>query len=196
MDRKLLGRLGTTIVVLIIAIAGLWSTIRLVGMGSQGRAELKATAPEIFQELQAKAISLGLDLQGGMHMVVEIDATDMTEEEAWDAHRRALEVIRNRIDEFGVEEPIIQPLGEGRILIQLAGIEDPERAKNIVRRTAFLEFKLVALSSRTSELVTVIDEIAKEMREQSAEDEALTDTEEPPLVALGDEARVFGKVAS
>ncbi len=188
MDRKLLGRLGTTIVVLIIAIAGLWSTIRLVGMGSQGRAELKATAPEIFQELQAKAISLGLDLQGGMHMVVEIDATDMTEEEAWDAHRRALEVIRNRIDEFGVEEPIIQPLGEGRILIQLAGIEDPERAKNIVRRTAFLEFKLVALSSRTSELVTVIDEIAKEMREQSAEDEALTDTEEPPLVALGDEA--------
>ena len=51
--------------------------------------------------------------------------------------------IRNRIDEFGVREPTIQRVGNERIIVELAGIDDPERAKAIVERTAFLEFKLV-----------------------------------------------------
>ncbi len=59
------------------------------------------------------------------------------------AVRQALETIRNRIDQFGVTEPTIQRQGENRILIQLPGIKEPERAKNLLRQTALLEFKLV-----------------------------------------------------
>jgi preprotein translocase subunit SecD len=56
---------------------------------------------------------------------------------------QSLETIRNRIDQFGVSEPIIQRQGQTNILIQLPGIQDPERAKEIIGKTALLEFKLV-----------------------------------------------------
>ena len=56
---------------------------------------------------------------------------------------QSLETIRNRIDQFGVSEPIIQRQGQTGILIQLPGIQDPQRAKEIIGKTALLEFKLV-----------------------------------------------------
>src|SRR6266404_3825883 len=56
---------------------------------------------------------------------------------------QSLETIRNRIDQFGVSEPVIQREGQQDILIQLPGIQDPERAKEIIGKTALLEFKLV-----------------------------------------------------
>ena len=64
------------------------------------------------------------------------------------AVRQALETIRNRVDEFGVAEPTIQQQGENRILVQLPGIQDPERAKALIGKTALLEFKM--LDERTS----------------------------------------------
>ena len=60
-----------------------------------------------------------------------------------DAVERSLETIRNRIDQFGVSEPEIVPQGEDRIMIQLPGVKDPQRAVNLIGRTALLEFKLV-----------------------------------------------------
>ncbi|MFQ5897894.1 MAG: protein translocase subunit SecD [Candidatus Methylomirabilia bacterium] len=57
------------------------------------------------------------------------------------AVRQALETIRNRVDQFGVAEPAIQRQGENRILIQLPGVQDPERAKALIGKTALLEFK-------------------------------------------------------
>jgi preprotein translocase subunit SecD len=59
------------------------------------------------------------------------------------AVRQGLETIRNRVDQFGVAEPTIQQQGENRILIQLPGVQDPERAKALIGKTALLEFKLV-----------------------------------------------------
>jgi len=93
--------------------------------------------------LQEGKINLGLDLQGGMHLVLQVDTSKLTPDEAKDAPQRALEVIRNRIDQFGVLEPVIQLQGNDRILVQLPGITDRERAKDIIGRTAHLEFKLV-----------------------------------------------------
>ncbi|HPL48742.1 MAG TPA: protein translocase subunit SecD, partial [Smithella sp.] len=55
----------------------------------------------------------------------------------------SLESIRNRVDQFGISEPEIIPEGNNRILVQLPGIKDPERAKNLIGKTALLEFKLV-----------------------------------------------------
>jgi preprotein translocase subunit SecD len=59
------------------------------------------------------------------------------------AIRQGLETIRNRVDQFGVAEPSIQQQGENRILVQLPGVQDPERAKALIGKTALLEFKLV-----------------------------------------------------
>jgi len=59
------------------------------------------------------------------------------------AIEQSLETIRNRIDQFGVAEPIIQRQGDREILIQLPGIQDPQRAKDLIGRTAVLQFKLV-----------------------------------------------------
>src|SRR5687767_11551575 len=61
-----------------------------------------------------------------------------------DAVRQGLETIRNRVDQFGVAEPTITRQGSDRILIQLPGLQDPERAKALIGKTALLEFKLVA----------------------------------------------------
>jgi preprotein translocase subunit SecD len=60
-----------------------------------------------------------------------------------EAVRVGLETIRNRIDQFGVAEPSIQRQGDNRILVQLPGVQDPERAKALIGKTALLEFKLV-----------------------------------------------------
>ena len=68
---------------------------------------------------------------------------------------QALETIRNRIDEFGVSEPTIQRTGQNGILIQLPGVQDPERAKKLIGRTAQLEFRLLA-DNRTAGTDTVV----------------------------------------
>jgi len=93
--------------------------------------------------VQEGKLNLGLDLQGGMHLVLEVDTTKLEPNVAKDAPQRALEIIRNRIDQFGVLEPTIQLQGNDRILVQLPGITDRDRAKEIIGRTAHLEFRLV-----------------------------------------------------
>jgi len=89
-------------------------------------------------------INLGLDLRGGMHVVLEVDTQDMPKEAQAGARERALEIIRKRVDEFGVSEPVIVPEGENRIVVQLPGITDKERARKLIGKTALLEFKLVS----------------------------------------------------
>ncbi len=89
-------------------------------------------------------INLGLDLKGGMHLVLEADTSRLPpSEDPREAVNAALEVIRNRIDQFGVMEPTIARQGEKRIVVDLPGIEDPQRAIDIIGKTALLEFKLV-----------------------------------------------------
>lgn len=91
-----------------------------------------------------KILKLGLDLQGGMHLVLEVDTAKLPPgSDSSDAVDRALEIIRNRIDKFGVSEPIIQRQGKDRIVVQLPGLKDPQRAKNLLGSTALLEFRLV-----------------------------------------------------
>lgn len=89
-------------------------------------------------------INLGLDLQGGMHLVLKVDTSKLPASARTDAADRALEVIRNRIDEFGVKEPAIHRQGTEEIVVQLPGETDRQRALEIIGRTAHLEFRLVA----------------------------------------------------
>ncbi|MCM8781048.1 MAG: protein translocase subunit SecD [Candidatus Omnitrophica bacterium] len=90
-----------------------------------------------------KRINLGLDLKGGMYLLLKVDTSHLPNELRDDAADRALEVIRNRIDQFGVREPSIQKQGVDEIVVQLPGITDRDRAVELIGKTALLEFKLV-----------------------------------------------------
>ena len=87
-------------------------------------------------------LRLGLDLQGGMHLELELDESEKVSADKARDTDLALTVLRKRIDEFGVAEPVIQKVGSDRIVVELAGITDPERAKAIVQSTAALEFRI------------------------------------------------------
>ena len=91
-------------------------------------------------------LSLGLDLQGGSHLVYQAESTSDeggTESQAPDADDMLSlqRIIERRVNSSGLGEPIIQILGTDRLLIQLPGVDDPERAKSLIGETAQLEFK-------------------------------------------------------
>jgi SecD/SecF fusion protein len=91
-----------------------------------------------------KRINLGLDLQGGMHLLLKVDTSKLSDAARADAADRAVEVIRNRIDAFGVREPSIVKQGEDEIVVQLPGITERQRAIDLIGKTALLEFELVS----------------------------------------------------
>jgi SecD/SecF fusion protein len=93
--------------------------------------------------LQEK-INLGLDLQGGMQLLLEVQLDKVPAEARKDSTERVVEIIRNRIDELGVREPIITKQGLNQVVVQLPGVTDRERAAEIVGKTAHLEFRLVS----------------------------------------------------
>jgi len=173
-----------------------------------------------MKELKDGAINLGLDLQGGMYVLLETDIPTLVEkiagkktqelrEAIQEADERsinnqtdfftefltvannrelrlfrnynnlattrdnesviselkiqrdnaiasALEIIRNRIDEFGVSEPTIQKYGANRIIVELAGVQDSDRARNLIQRTASLEFTLI-LNDQWEQTLNKID---------------------------------------
>ncbi|MFN3699468.1 MAG: protein translocase subunit SecD [Dictyoglomus sp.] len=82
----------------------------------------------------------GLDIKGGIRVTLKCQRTEGVEITD-DAVRRTIEVIRNRIDQLGVTEPSIYKEGTDKIVVELPGIEDPERALEIIGQTALLEFK-------------------------------------------------------
>ncbi len=106
-------------------------------------------------------LRLGLDLQGGTHLVLQVEDPEgtMTPEARSDAADRAREIILNRIDQFGVREPTVQRAGLDRIIVELAGIQDVDRAKAIIQQTAFLEFKIVTDGQALIERLPLLDSL-------------------------------------
>jgi preprotein translocase subunit SecD len=99
----------------------------------------------------------GLDLQGGMHLALELDQSKQVSADPKKDLDLALTVLRKRIDEFGVEEPLVQKVGDSRIVVELAGITDPARAKGIVQRSAFLEFKITDKTGALEKALPAMD---------------------------------------
>jgi len=203
---------------LLVASAYLiWPTYKVYSLSESEKSELGVT---VMKELKDGAINLGLDLQGGMYVLLETDIPKLVEKIAnkkteelrnaiQEANNRsinnqtdffveflfvanemelrlfrnysnlattrdnesvvrelkiqrdnaiasALEIIRNRIDEFGVSEPTIQKYGANRIIVELAGVQDSDRARNLIQRTASLEFTLV-LNEQWEQTLNKID---------------------------------------
>ena len=233
------------IVFLLIASAYLiWPTYKIYSLSEDEKTELGVS---VMKELKEGAINLGLDLQGGMYVLLETDIPKLVEKLAakspielqdaiQEADKRsinnqtdffneflilandrnlrlvrfytnlatrrdnesvidelkiqrdnaissALEIIRNRIDEFGVSEPTIQKYGANRIIVELAGVQDSDRARKLIQRTASLEFTLVL----TEQWQTALDKLdtyllsdsltAKKETELSDREEVVVETD-------------------
>ncbi|MFA6379135.1 MAG: protein translocase subunit SecDF, partial [Candidatus Omnitrophota bacterium] len=91
-----------------------------------------------------KRINLGLDLKGGMHLILRVQTEKLSENAKKDAVMRAMEILRNRIDGLGVGETTIQIQGENQILVQLPGVTDRDKALSMIGKVAQLEFRLVS----------------------------------------------------
>ena len=102
-------------------------------------------------------LKLGLDLQGGMHLALELDQSKQVSADPKRDLGLALTVLRKRIDEFGVTEPLVQKVGDSRIVVELAGITDPARAKAIVQRSAFLEFRITDKTAALEKALPAMD---------------------------------------
>lgn len=125
---------------------------------------------DFFDALQA--VFQEKDMRLNRHFGVRGDSDDMIiqdlKDQAEDAVERTLEVLRNRIDQFGVSEPSITKQGADRIVVELAGVQDVERAKSIIGTTALLEFQMEAEPEVAS---AVLREINLVMKKQMAKDQ-------------------------
>ena len=88
----------------------------------------------------AYSIRQGLDLQGGTHVVLEAEDTPEAAVNE-DAMQRVVKIMEKRVNELGLTEPIIQRQGSRRIIVELPGIKDPDKAIQVIGKTAMLEFK-------------------------------------------------------
>ena len=93
-----------------------------------------------FVQPLANSIRQGLDLQGGTHVVLEAEDTDIAKVDN-DAMVRVVSIMEKRVNELGLAEPIIQREGERRVIIELPGIKDPDAAIQTIGKTAMLEFR-------------------------------------------------------
>jgi preprotein translocase subunit SecD len=210
-------RLAVILFLLIASAYLIWPSYKVYSLSGSDKNEIESF---VMEELKDGAINLGLDLQGGMYVLLETDIPTLVEkiankktDELKDAitianersilrqtdffsefllavnemeirlirnysslstnrdnesvieelkNQRdnavasALEIIRNRIDEFGVSEPTIQKYGSNRIIVELAGVQDSDRARNLIQRTASLEFSLV-LDAQFEQALNKID---------------------------------------
>ena len=114
-------------------------------------------------------------------------------DEADDAINRVLEILQNRVDQFGVAEPTIQKQGRHRIVVELAGIQDSKRARALLQSTALLEFYLVKNPTVTNEIIVQLDEILQETTDESelkelAQTTLTEETETPSAAEEADES--------
>ncbi|HEX6965239.1 MAG TPA: protein translocase subunit SecD [Gemmatimonadaceae bacterium] len=117
-----------------------------------------------FVEHKERLVPLkkGLDLAGGIHLALEVDESKQAVANKSEAIDRALKVVRTRIDQFGVSEPVVQKVGNDRIIVELPGMTDPQRAEALVQQSAFLQFEITDKTNALEKVLPRIDQILKQ----------------------------------
>src|SRR5438876_6719048 len=151
MDKRIRNRL-ITIGVLIAA-----SVASLVPRNTRQRVVDQTTGRMKDTTIRRLPINLGLDLQGGIHLALEVDQSKGPIPDCADAIQRAERVVRTRIDEFGTTEPVVQIQGRCRLIVELAGEKDPARARSVIQRTAFLEFRITDMKNLFKDALPQMD---------------------------------------
>ena len=182
------------------AVYYLLPSVDFYSMADDEREAMQLKSPGQLADLKKRSLNLGLDLQGGIHLVLEVKTEGMEQQEAQDAVAQAQEVIRNRVDQFGVAEPTIQRQGENRIIIELPGVQDVQRAKDLVGQTALLEFQILEPAEDRTRLIQRIDQVLapEDEGEEQEEDLLLSSTpESAPLSSMlspaGEDLTVSGR---
>ncbi len=126
----------------------------------------------------------GLDLQGGMHLTLAVDESKgvIQSKDKSEALDRALKVVRTRIDQFGVSEPVVQKAGTDRIIVELPGIDDERRATDVVQKAAFLQFQITDKTGAFERVVPRLDGIVKEKKLSGAAPDVRGDTAKSPAI--------------
>src|SRR5437867_2303926 len=143
----------------ILLVLSIWA---LVPTNTTQRVRDAATGRMKDTTVRRVPINLGLDLQGGIHLALEVDQSKGPVPDCADAIQRAERVVRTRIDEFGTTEPVVQIVGRCRLVVELAGEKDPARAKGIIQRTAFLEFRITDMKSLFRDALPEIDKALRQ----------------------------------
>src|SRR5215216_6505012 len=157
-------RVGVIIALVVASIAALWPRpVVERARDANGKPVYVNGDTNLPKRDTVKRINLkrGLDLQGGMHMALEVDESRGAVANKSEALENAIRVIRNRIDEFGVAEPVIQKVGEERIIVELPGIDDPERAERLVKQSAFLQFQILDETQALEKALPRLDQVLK-----------------------------------
>jgi len=140
-----------------IAVATAFAVIALVPRNTTQRVLDQKTGRMKDTTVRRVPINLGLDLQGGIHLALEVDQSRGPVPDPAEAIRRAERVVRTRIDQFGTTEPVVQVVGRNRLIVELPGEKDPERAKHVIQQTAFLEFRITDMQSKFRDAIPAID---------------------------------------
>ena len=177
------------IILAVIALSAytVWPSIQVHSKkGEEQKAFLKENP-----KLATKSINFGLDLAGGTSITLQIDKSGLKEgDDIKDIQAQSLEIIRNRVDQYGLSEPQISPSGDDRILVELAGVDD-STAKALVGSTAKLEFKILAEADRFPQVVGLIDQyLTRQTTDVTASDSATADsTAKDSAVAAAESAK-------
>ena len=125
---------------------------------------VKRNGEFVYDTVRRVPLKRGLDLQGGMHLELTVDESKAPIPDKSKAIENALKVVRNRIDEFGVSEPLVQRAGSDRIIVELPGIDDPQRAQDVVQKSAFLEFQITDETQALEKSLPRIDAALKDAK--------------------------------
>jgi len=147
---------------------------------------VKRNGEFVYDTVKRVPLKRGLDLQGGMHLELEVDESKGLVPDKSKAIDNALKVVRNRIDEFGVSEPLVQKAGNDRIIVELPGIDDPVRAKDVVQKSAYLEFQITDKTQALEKALPRLDAVLKDAKiaVATASPGAAKDTANPGLQSL------------
>lgn len=168
MKKKIFGlREFVILAVIVIACYSIWPSIQVHTKSG----EAKKTFVKENPKLAEKSVNFGLDLAGGTSITLEIDASDLPGENVKDLQEQSLEIVRNRVDQYGLSEPQISPQGDDRIVVELAGVDD-STAKELVGSTAKLEFKIVSDNEKFTQVVNLIDSYLGRQANPAAADSA------------------------
>ncbi len=118
----------------------------------------------VYDTVKRVPLKRGLDLQGGMHLTLEVDESKGAIADKSGALDRALKVVRTRIDQFGVAEPVVQKLGTDRLIVELPGLEDAKRATDVVQQAAFLQFQITDKTKAFEAVAPRLDAIVRDKK--------------------------------
>jgi protein-export membrane protein SecD/preprotein translocase SecF subunit len=147
-------------VITILALVGA-SILALIPRNVTQRVHDPATGRMHDTTVRRVPIDMGLDLRGGIQLALEVDESRGAVADCADAIRRAERVVRSRINEFGTTEPVVQVAGDCRLIVEIPGETDAARARAIVQRTAFLEFRITDTKDQFRLALPAIDAALK-----------------------------------